>query len=74
MEKKGKVADSGALYYASLAILAEQAGNYGDAGDQWLKASETCSKPDAMLLYKEAAMRCERRAKEKMGKADDNHL
>ena len=64
--KKKTVVDSGALYYANLAILAERNGDYENASRQWHRASEASLKPDAMLLYENASDRCERRAREKM--------
>ncbi len=64
MEKKGKAADSKVLNYANLAVLAEQAGNYEDAARQWQSASGASLEPRAIVLYEEAAKRCERKAKE----------
>jgi hypothetical protein len=65
MAKKRTAVDSGRLYYANLALMAEQAGNYEDAAKQWRIASGASLKPDSIILYEEAAKRCERRSKEK---------
>ncbi len=67
MAKKGTEGDSVYLYYANLAVVAERAGNYKDAAKQWHSASGTSLKPDSILLYEEAAKRCERRSKEQCG-------
>jgi hypothetical protein len=64
MAKKGTEIDSGTLYYANLAVLAEQAGNYESAAEQWCTASRASPNPDTSILYEEAAKRCERRSKE----------
>ncbi|MGC8491361.1 MAG: hypothetical protein ACP5SH_06460 [Syntrophobacteraceae bacterium] len=64
--KKEKVADTNALFYANLAILAEREGDYENAGKQWHNASEASVKPDSKLLYAQAAMRCEKKAREKI--------
>ncbi|MDR3566536.1 MAG: hypothetical protein P4L43_00755 [Syntrophobacteraceae bacterium] len=69
MKKKMEI-DSIALHHANLAVFAERDGDFEGAGKQWHRASEASFRPDAMLLYKEAAMRCERRAKENKGKPD----
>jgi hypothetical protein len=68
MAKKGTVVDSDTLHYANLAVLAEQAGNYDDAAKQWRSASGASVKADLIALYEEAAKRCERRSREKLGK------
>jgi hypothetical protein len=65
MAKKGTAANPVILHYASLAVLAEQAGNYEDAAKQWRTASGASLEPDTIVLYEEAAKRCERRSKEK---------
>ena len=62
MKKRTEI-DAIALYHANLAVLAEREDNFEDAGKLWRKASEASLKPDATLLYKEASMRCERRAR-----------
>ena len=69
--KKKTVVDSDASYYANLAIFAERDGDYEGAGKLWHRASAASLKPDVMLLYAEASMRCERRAKEGVGKPDN---
>ncbi len=69
MAKKGPAVDSGNLYYANLAVVAEQAGNYEDAAKQWRRASGASRKPDSIVLYEEAAKRCERRSKEEFGRS-----
>ena len=69
MAKKGPAVDSGNLYYANLAVVAEQAGNYEDAAKQWRRASGASLKPDSIVLYEEAAKRCERRSKEELGRS-----
>ncbi len=66
MAKKEKMVDSATLHHANLAVLAEQAGNYEDAANQWRKASETSPKPDVSALYAEAAKRCDRRLNKKI--------
>lgn len=63
--KKEKVADTNALCYANLAVVAEREGDYESAGKQWHNASEASLKPDSKLLYAQAAMRCEKKAREK---------
>jgi hypothetical protein len=63
MAKKGTAVDSSALYYANLAVLTEQVGNFQDAAKQWRRASAASLKPEAMVLYEEAAKRCERRSR-----------
>ncbi len=68
--KKKRVIDAGALHYANLAIFAESDGDYEDASKHWHSASQASSEPDSILLYEQAAVRCERRAKERMGKPD----
>jgi hypothetical protein len=67
MAKKGVPVNSERLYYANLAIIAEQAGNYSDAVGHWRRASGASSERANIILYEEAAMRCERRAKESAG-------
>lgn len=67
MAKNEMSLDSGYLYYANLAVFAEQAGNYEDAAKQWRRASGASLKPDSIILYEEAAKRCERRSKEECG-------
>jgi hypothetical protein len=69
MEKKGTAGDSGHLYYANLAVLSEQAGNYKDAAKQWRSASGASLKADCVVLYEEAAKRCERRSNEEFGRS-----
>lgn len=63
--------DSGVLYHANLAILAKRVGDYEDADKQRHRASEASLRPDGMLLYEQAAVRCERRAEGRMGKPDN---
>ena len=67
MAKRKSAADPGTLHHASLAVLAEQAGNYEDAARQWRVASGASLNPGSSALYEEAAKRCERRLKEKFG-------
>jgi hypothetical protein len=67
MAKTGTAFDSGTLYYANLAVLAEQAGDYEDAAKQWRMASTVSLKPETIVLYEEAAKRCERRSKDNLG-------
>jgi hypothetical protein len=67
MAKKGTEGDTVHLYYANLAVVAERTGNYEDAAKQWHNASGASLKADSILLYKEAAKRCERRSKEQCG-------
>jgi hypothetical protein len=69
MAKKQTSADSAILYYANLAVVAEQAGNYEDAAKQWRRASGASPKPASMVLYEEAAKRCERKLKEEFGRS-----
>jgi len=71
MAGKDTVVDSGILHYAHLAVMAERTGDYEDAAKQWRKASGASLKPDKIVLYEEAAKRCERRSKEKTGEADN---
>jgi hypothetical protein len=59
-----RVGNLGILYYANLAVVAEQAGNYEDAAKMWRRASVASPKLDSVVLYEEAAKRCERRSKE----------
>lgn len=68
MGKKGVAVDSRTLCYANQAVLAEQAGNYEDAAKQWRLASGSSQVPQATVLYEEAAKRCERKSKEKLGR------
>ncbi len=63
MAEKRRVVDSEALQFANLAILAEKVCNYEDAAQYWRKASESTQKTDAVVLYEEAAKRCERKSK-----------
>ena len=65
MAKRSTEVDSCTLHYANLAVLAERAGNYEDAANQWRAASGASLKPDSIVLYEEAAKRCERKSKEK---------
>ena len=67
MAKKSTEVDSCTLHYANLAVLAERAGNYEDAARQWRVASGASLNPESSALYEEAAKRCERRLKEKIG-------
>ncbi len=67
MAKRGKTVDGRALYYANLAIIAEKTENYEDAARQWRCASEATIQAEAVGLYEEAAKRCERRARVKLG-------
>lgn len=69
MVKKGTAVDPANLYYANLAVAAEQAGNYEDAAKQWRRASGASLKPDSIALYEEAAKRCERKSKEEFGRS-----
>ncbi len=69
MAGKGIAVDSMRLYYANLALMAEQAGNYEEAGKHWRRASCASSTPASIILYEEAAKRCERRSKEKFGES-----
>ncbi len=69
MAGKGTAVDSSTLYYANLAIAAERVGNYADAAEQWRKASGASLKPESIVLYEEAAKRCERRSKEGYGQS-----
>ena len=64
MAKKGKAVDLARLYYANLAVVAEQAGDYKDAANQWRRASDVSQRQDNILLYEEAAKRCEQKSKE----------
>ena len=68
MAKKRTAVDPGTLRYANRAVLAEQAGDYEDAAKQWRGASGASLKPDTIVLYEEAAKRCERTSKEKSGR------
>lgn len=70
MAKKETAADSECLRYAGLALLAEQAGDYESAAEQWRRASGISPRPDRAVLYEEAAKRCERRSKEKPAQAE----
>jgi len=63
MAKEETSADSRFLYYANLAVAAEQAGNYEDAAKQWRRASGASLRMDSIVLYEEAAKRCERKLK-----------
>ncbi len=67
MTNKGSVLDTECFYFANLAVLAEQVGNFVDAAAQWRRASGAAPNPGSMLLYEEAAKRCERRLKERSG-------
>jgi hypothetical protein len=67
MAKKGTAGDAAPLYYANLAVVAEQTGNYEDAAKQWRRASGASLKADSIVLYEEAAKRCERRSKGEFG-------
>ncbi len=69
MAKKATAVDSGHLYYANLAVVEEQAGNYENAAKQWRRASCASVEPDTIILYEEAAKRCERRSKEESGQS-----
>jgi len=69
MAKNGTAGDFGQLYYANLAVVAEQAGNYEDAAKQWRRASGASLRADSVILYEEAAKRCERRSKEEFGRS-----
>jgi hypothetical protein len=75
MANRGTEGDSGHLYYANLAVAAEQAGNYEDAAQQWRRASGASLKPDSIVLYEEAAKRCERRYQRRnSGEADNKRV
>ena len=74
MAAKGPVLDDRTLYYANLAVLAEQAGNYEDAAKQWRSASGSSVKADTIALYEEAAKRCERRSREKLSEAEGERV
>ena len=65
MAKNGTAVDSARLYYANLALMAEQVGDYEDAAKQWRRAAGASLKPESIVLYEEAAKRCERRSKER---------
>ena len=69
MATKETAGDHRYLYYANLAVVAEQAGNYEDAAQQWRRASGASLKRDSIVLYEEAAKRCERRSKEEFGRS-----
>lgn len=69
MAKKPKASKNEHLQYANLAVLAEQAGDYADAAKHWREASQASVKIDSIVLYEEAAKRCERRSKENFDKA-----
>ena len=69
MTEKGTGGGSGILYYANLAVMAERTGNYEDAAKQWRRASGASPNPDTMVLYEEAAKRCERRSKQETGRS-----
>jgi hypothetical protein len=64
MVQKGTVADPRVLYHANLAVMAELGGNYEDAVKQWRRASVASLRRDCIVLYEEAAKRCERRLAE----------
>jgi hypothetical protein len=64
MARKRTALDVERLYYANLAVTAEQAGNFEDAANQWRRAAGASVKSDVVLLYEEAAKRCERRSQE----------
>jgi hypothetical protein len=64
MAKKQAAVDTRNLYYANLAVTAELAGDYEEAAKNWRSASMASSQADSMILYEEAAKRCERRSKE----------
>ncbi len=75
MAKKATAGDYAYLYYANLAVVAEQAGNYEDAAEQWRRASVASLKPDSIVLYEEAAKRCERRYQGRnLGEADNKQV
>ncbi len=75
MTTKETTSDPRHLYYANLAVVAEQAGNYEDAAQQWRRASGASLKPDSMVLYEEAAKRCERRYQRRnSGEADNKRV
>lgn len=67
MAKKEAAVGSERFYHANLAIMAEEAGNYLDAAGHWRKASAVSSEPAKIVLYEEAAKRCERKANEIVG-------
>lgn len=69
MAEKGTAVDPGILYYANLAVMAEQTGDYEYAAKQWRRASGASLKRDSIVLYEEAAKRCERRSKEETGRS-----
>jgi hypothetical protein len=69
MAEKGTAVDSGILYYANLAVMAERTGDYEYAAKQWRRAPGASLKPDSIALYEEAAKRCERRSKKETGQS-----
>jgi hypothetical protein len=69
MAKETAVNDSGPLYYAGLAVSAEQAGNYEYAAKQWRRASGESTRADSIILYEEAAKRCDGRSREGFGRS-----
>ena len=74
MATKGPVVDDCTLYYANLAVLAEQAGNYEDAAKQWRSASGASVNADTIGLYEEAAKRCERRSRMKLSEVEEERV
>jgi hypothetical protein len=69
MAQKGTPVDPRILYHANLAVMAELGGNYEDAAMQWRRASVASLRPDSIVLYEEAAKRCERRLAEEFGQS-----
>lgn len=62
MRASGTAGDIVRLHYANLAVVAEQAGDYEDAAKQWRRAADASLEKGTIVLYEEAAKRCERRS------------
>jgi hypothetical protein len=63
MARKRTSEDSRRLHFANLALTAEEEGNYEEAAEQWRKASGASLNRGNVILYEEAAKRCEQRSR-----------